>query len=132
MTNPTDHLEYYQRDDGIHVVIILRSSPQATDAFVALWGSILRAVAPAEVVRLLIDLRPDGPLPFQLIAPQVQKVQREYLSPQQRLRSVYLLEQGSARFGLLKQSLQLVRSQTKRNFFEGEAFDEAVAWLNEG
>jgi hypothetical protein len=83
-----------------------------------------------EVIRVLIDLRPDGIPPIGYAFPALKRFFRQQ-SRTRRFKSAYLYRRGTL-IHLLPTFLDLVLQQTKRRFFLDGQEAEAEQWLLQG
>ncbi len=132
LNHSTNQMDYYQQADGVHVAILHKGSRQTADEFGSVWARILDDADPDEPIKLLVDMRADGPPPFNHFAPLIQQINRDHMKHGQLVRSAYLFGPGSAMLTIVKSFLEMTRTRARRKFYQGDHFDEAVRWLHEG
>ena len=119
----------YRYDLGIHHFTLHRANAEAVDEFMTHLQRILNERPADEVIRLLVDLRPEGIPPIGYVFPALKRFFRRQ-SRRRRFKSAYLYRRGTL-IHLLPTFLDLLLQRVDRRFFLDREEAEAIRWLLE-
>jgi hypothetical protein len=120
----------YNFDVDVHCFVFHKANAAAVGDFLHHLQRILNETPRQDVIRLLIDLRPEGLPPIGYAYPSLKRL-FSLQSRQHRFKSAYLYRRGTL-VHILPTFLDLILQRVIRRFFLDGEEAEAVRWLREG
>ena len=119
------HRHYLNND--VHKFILKRADAQGVDECLATLRTILQEAGPDDVIRIMLDLRPDGVPPINYTFGAIRKFYNSLDAlPPMRIAYVY---ENSTLLTMARHFFQTLGQTATRNFFEGDREVQALEWL---
>lgn len=118
----------HRQENGIHIFTLNEGSRQSADDFADMWAQLLKAADPQVPIRVLVDMRKDGPPPLAYGARRVSETYSIYGKPGLQIRSAFVFKDGVL-MRMVASFMERTWQRANRRYFQSHQYDEALAWL---